>query len=249
MSRPKPSQLIRRLFASRLALVMGGLTATDLSRELKSKQEVTITYQAIVNYLKGDSLPKSDILYELGKFFGKPMGWFFGEDEPQRRLPKLVIEETRRFQCLDGKHTFSREHYVPIPLLKDAIAAGPPSRVKEDDIGSWAVIYNDREWMPHSPEEYTCVRVKGESMWPVLADGDIVAVDHADRDPASLNNKMVVFRTDEGATVKWLRHIPKYEMVIGEPENRAMSDSTVYLKGEDINDKIVGRVAWWWAKR
>jgi hypothetical protein len=50
-------------------------------------------------------------------------------------------------------------------------------------------------------------------------------------------------------TVKWLRYLPEHELVIGEPENKQEQESTIYLKGNDISERIVGKVAWWWAKR
>lgn len=39
-------------------------------------------------------------------------------------------------------------------------------------------------WLPN-PSETTCLRVEGASMAPLLNDGDIIAVDNAQNDPAS----------------------------------------------------------------
>lgn len=250
MSRPKPSAVIRDLFASRLKLAMGELSPTDLARRLESDQEMALTQQAISNYLKGESVPKSDVLYGLSKFFGKSMDWFFGEpDKAALPPPELHIQETPTFKAFSENHHFSKENYIPIRLLKDDIAAGAPSEIREWDVEGWALIYASKEWMPHDPENYTCCHVQGYSMWPILAPGDIVAIDHAEKDPEVLNNKMVAFKVNGGATVKWLRYFPEKGVVLGDPENRDEKDSTIVLKVDEARENIVGKVAWWWAKR
>ncbi|MEW5722444.1 MAG: S24 family peptidase [Thermodesulfobacteriota bacterium] len=42
-------------------------------------------------------------------------------------------------------------------------------------------------------------------MWPILNDGDIVAIDHAERDPTHLDGKTAAFRLNGGVTIKWCR--------------------------------------------
>lgn len=103
-----------------------------------------------------------------------------------------------RFRALQGL-----DHYAPIPLLKDAAAAGSPraGRVTEADIDGYALIYY--AWCPN-PANFTCVRVRGDSMTPILHDGAIVALEHTQRDPLALNQKTVAARVEEGVTVKWL---------------------------------------------
>ncbi|MEW6266241.1 MAG: S24 family peptidase [Thermodesulfobacteriota bacterium] len=146
-------------------------------------------------------------------------------------------------------------HYVAVPLLADAVAAGPPAAVREDHIQNWAIIYKDRSWMPGRPYDYTCVRVRGDSMWPVLADGDIAAIDHSESlrsDLAAikqLNKRIVAFRVDGGITLKWLIYKEEESLVLGLPENKAEIDTTIILRGDQINQGIVGLVRWWWSRR
>lgn len=161
--------------------------------------------------------------------------------------PSIVVEQVPRFRTF--AHEFSFDHYIPIRLLGGEAAAGAPSEVREDDVEGWVLIYASREWMPGDPENYTAVHVRGLSMWPILGDGDIVAIDHSQRDPQRLDKKMVVFRSNGGVTIKWLRYLPEKGVVMGVPENKDELDAVVVLRGEEINTGIVGRVAWWWAKR
>lgn len=145
-------------------------------------------------------------------------------------------------------------NYAAIPLLRDAAAARPPAEVNENDVESWAIIYRDRRWLPHGAENYTCIRVRGKSMYPILDDGDIVAIDHSERPTdiehlKRLNGKIVVFRVNDGVTIKWLKYMEEKGTVIGIPENHDELDYAVMLQGEEINQGIVGQVRWWWSKR
>ena len=85
--------------------------------------------------------------------------------------------------------------------------------------------------MPNDPEKYTCVKVKGLSRYPVLDDGDIVALECAERNPKAPDGKMVAFRVNGGVTIKWLKYKPKEKTVLGAPENHEELDHVVILVG------------------
>ncbi len=243
------SKLLKDIFVDHLREAMGKeYNSETLAAKLKASG-IAITSQTIRDYQQKKWLPKSEVLWALSQFFNRPMDWFFGETETPKPPPELVLQETPRFKTYSDKHRFSKEQYVPIRLLKDEIAAGLPAEIREHDVEGWVLIYASKEWMPHAPENYTCAHIRGYSMAPILEPGDIVAIDHAERDPETLHNKMVVFRDNSGVTVKWLRYVPEHRLVIGEPQNPAEKDSTIYLVGDEIHEKIVGKVAWWWGKR
>lgn len=164
-------------------------------------------------------------------------------------VPNLTVEFPPSLQRYHDSHPLSKENYIPIRLLDGTAAAGPPSEVDETETVSWVLIYNSREWMPNPPESYTCVKVHGESMYPILSDGDIVAVDHTVKDPHHLDGKMTVFRIDGGITIKWLKYFREKSLVVGVPENKDDFDHVISLVHEEIDTGIVGKVAWWWAKR
>ncbi|MDD4422652.1 MAG: S24 family peptidase [Eubacteriales bacterium] len=200
-----------------------------------------------VSKWKGGNKPSLETLLKISDKFSVSLDWLvLGNDNVVREQPTLVIQETPKFKTYH--RDFSLNNYVPVRLLKDSVAAGVPAEIREWDVEGWALIYADREWMPHNPENYTCCRVQGSSMYPILSDGDIVAIDHAERDPRRLDKKMVVFRKDGGVTIKWLK-VLKDGSVVGVPENKDDFDSVVSLRGDEIVTGIVGKVSWWWAKR
>ena len=131
------------------------------------------------------------------------------------------------------------EHHVAIPLLTDAAAAGSPREISDADIEGYALAYYS--WCPQ-PENFTCVRVRGDSMTPVLHDGAIVAIDHSQRDPALLNQRMVAARHEGGVTIKWLERLPDGALRLA-PENK--SHPAVTLPRTSDNP-ILGLVSWWW---
>ena len=87
-------------------------------------------------------------------------------------------------------------------------------------------------------------------MAPILNTGDLVAIDHSQRLAEDLNGKMVAFRANGGVTIKWLTIKEKEGLIMGLPENRDFAHEAVILKTEEEQEHgIVGRIAWWWAKR
>lgn len=223
-----------------------GITPADLVK-LIGEQAPNIT-----RYLNGTRGQDSiSVALKFAKALGEdPVYLLFGEQKPIRKVShKLVIEKLQKFEVFEKESPFSSTKYVPIRLLKDAIAAGHPTEIIETDIDGWALIYANKEWMPNEAENYTCARIKGYSMWPILAPGDIVAIDHADRDPNHLVDKMVAFRKNGGTTIKWFRYHKDKHIVIGEPENRDERETTIILDANEAYENIVGKVAWWWAKR
>jgi SOS-response transcriptional repressor LexA len=144
---------------------------------------------------------------------------------------------SERFRALEGL-----DHFAPVPLLRDAAAAGSPRELNEADVEGYALI--PYAWCPN-PANFTCVRVRGDSMAPILHDGALVAIDHTQRDPFALHQKMVAARTDDGVTVKWLERRPDGAFALV-PENKAYSEK---LLAPTRDNPVVGLVAWWWNRQ
>lgn len=141
---------------------------------------------------------------------------------------------SERLRALEGL-----DHYVPLPVLKDAAAAGAPREIAEADVDSYALIYYS--WCPN-PQNFTCVRIRGDSMIPILHDGALVAIDHTQRDPLMLHQKMVAARAEDGVTIKWLERDPDGTLRLV-PENKHHSALTL---PRTPDNPIIGLVAWWW---
>ena len=222
-----------------------GLKNVDVERSLGESQANVSRYLA-----GGRGQDSIDVATRFALALGvRPEFLIFGAEPSQEPSlsPTLSIQNVSRFETFS--ETFAMESYIPIRILDGAAAAGHPREVDEGSVRGWALIYASREWMPNDPENYTCVHVSGSSMAPILQDGDIVAVDHGIKDPSILDKKMTVFRVNGGITIKWLKYFPEKALVVGVPENKDEFDTVITLKGDEINEGIVGKVAWWWAKR
>lgn len=221
--------------------------------------KLIMSQQNLSRYEAGKVEPSPGALLKFSETYNVSVDWLLtGKATPTRGYepPSLVVQEPPR-----GKlQRFSQDvaesgNYIPIPLLEDAVAAGAPAEITESDRNGWALIYASRKWLKNPPENYTCCHVRGRSMWPILDDGFIVAIDHTGMPPGSkralkaLDGEMVVFRVDGGITIKWLKFMQAKDEVVGLPHNRDEVDHLVVLKGEEINEGIVGKVAWWWGKR
>ncbi len=143
---------------------------------------------------------------------------------------------------MEGKNWI--ENFVPIPIARGEISAGSPREVEENPDGI-AIIY--KSWAPNH-KDFTIVRVKGESMEPLIPDGSLVGIDHSQRDIKLLNNKIVAFRKRNEATIKRLRLIAP-NIIIAEPENKDFLKETIVIKGKEINEAIIGKVVWWLSKQ
>ena len=211
--------------------------------------------QPNVSRYESGTEPKFTYLSKIANTFGHKVMWLLTGQEPlqQENAPEIVFQTKDRGQI--KPMTDLEGNYLAVPLLADRVAAGAPADVNEADVESWAIIYKDRTWMPGRQGDYTCVRVQGRSMYPVLDNGDIVAIDHSaardcDREALlRLDGHMVAFRIDGGVTIKWLKYFPEQHLVIGVPENRDEMDHAVSLQGSKIAAGIVGLVRWWWSKR
>jgi SOS-response transcriptional repressor LexA len=136
-----------------------------------------------------------------------------------------------------------RPDAVGVPLLRDAAAAGSPRMIEQAEVEDTLVI--PRRWCPH-PENTTCIRVSGRSMYPVLDDGYIVAVDTFLVEFSHLVERMVAARDPEGGiTIKWLRKVGDDYMLI--PQHTSPEYPPALISREP-GWKIVGEVIWWIGK-
>lgn len=119
--------------------------------------------------------------------------------------------------------------YVAMPLLSDRAAAGDPAAVDEREIED-VVLLSAK--VIRSAGTYTALRIRGDSMAPLIPDGALIAVNHERRDPRHLEGKIVVARVGEGVTVKWLRSQHGQLMLV--PQNVAAHGVTLLADTDDI---------------
>jgi len=226
-------------------------------------RKIGINYTTVRNWIDNNAIPRADHLKMLCDQTGYSADYFLGRDKQPKKISLenflLVLADHPRWSDRlisdePGKAKEPLDNYVPIPLLKDPVAAGHPREINENDLDGAAVIY--REWC-RNPENFTCARIgpTDDSMYPILAPNDIVAIEHSEeaRKPSRNPKKpvMTAIREDGGVTIKWvfLRKRGKRNELICYPENKDRQDTTLIFVDEEIDNAIVGRIAWWWSKR
>ncbi len=229
-----------------------GLTQEELARKLGvrqayiskllSRREVSVSEKLILELCRVLRLDKKRCLrlFYLQKFPSLATIFPKRAEEP----PELVIltpeEVKERFAAIERL-----DHYAPVPLVRDEIAAGSPSLITDEDIESFALIYSS--WLPKG--RVACIRVRGKSMEPTLTGGSIVAVNLEDRKPAH-NKLFAIFDEKEGGCqVKRIQAADsEHLLIVSDNPDKDTYPTLVMKREEDPRYRIIGRIAWAWEK-
>jgi len=235
-----PETLDRRAFGQRLrrARKAKGLTLQQLGRA------AGLSRQRLSKYEKGEHLPDLEVLVRIAGVLGESVSRLLDTGGIAGRMPAELTLAAGGGRAEQFEAVERVENYVPVPLLRDEVAGGAPREVNEDDVEGFAIIY--QAWCSR-PQDYTVVRVAGDSMHPVLEDGSLVAINHRQRNPRLLDGKIVAFRKNGGATVK-VCHFVQPDLVIGKPANPDSREFVIF-RGEEVNDCVIGKVEWWWGRQ
>ena len=195
------------------------VTQADLAQRCGVKQSTVARWE------KGQDKPPGQALIMMGRLVGEPDKWWWFKEAGINN------------DDLESVHNQSR--YALIPLMKDAVAAGVGQIVMESEIENYLTF--PKEWLPHS-SSLTALKVKGDSMSPIIESGYIVLVDTSQRDPRALIGDMVVAREGDAVTVKWLRKEDKFYQLV--PQHTSVRHP-VRILTEDQDFGIVGKVIQW----
>ena len=221
--------------------------------------EVHSSAMGVSRWERGAQEPPSHSYIELGNLAGDPECWFFWgraglrSEDLMRVMPKMLERfpqpKLNSFQIVHAgtsgkKHAKTR--LVAIPLLKIVAATNGE---KGDNMPVLhqapveSVIAAPREWCPNPNSTYS-LRVRGNSMNPLIYADYILIVDSSQIDRAKLNNKIVIaWHKDVGLTVSRFRRYDHTEVL--HPENREYESITLDRKN---NWKIIAKVLWWIGK-
>jgi hypothetical protein len=101
-------------------------------------------------------------------------------------------------------------------------------------------------WFPN-PSGTIAVRVGDDSMSPILPEGSIVAIDRTERDPTSLQGRIVAARHEGRLLIRWLDVSGRH--VILRPNHPGRDHPLVAVDvDEQPADFLVGRVVWSWSR-
>jgi SOS-response transcriptional repressor LexA len=219
-------------------------------------QEVHSSAMGVSRWERGAQEPPSHSYIELGNLAGDPDCWFFWgraglrSEDLMRVLPKLLNRfpqpQMNNFQIVHagtGIRKPLKPQLVAIPLLKLTAATNGEKGdnmpvLHEAPVES--VIAAPKEWCPNPTSTYS-LRVRGNSMNPLIYADYILVVDSSQTNRAKLNGKIVIaWQKDAGLTVSRFRRYDHTEVL--HPENREYDSITLNRKK---NWKIIAKVLWW----
>lgn len=143
-------------FGNRLYIAMKIKNLNQIELSEKTKEYGKEISQSLINkYIKGKAFARQNNLYILGQILNVSEAWLMGLDvpmeKPNTQKPKL---ET-----------------IKIPIV-GRVAAGCPILAEEEIIDTVEI---PKEWLKDG-YNYFGLRVKGDSMFPRILDGDYVIV-------------------------------------------------------------------------
>lgn len=212
---PTPSPLSERLGVAILKL---GLN----QKEFASKIEISRTY--ISDLVNGRANPRAALLDKIQHETAISRRWLeAGEGE-------MFVEKA------SPKEPDERGSLVCVPLYADPVAAGS-ALANYEVIEEYAWIHKNQVGRRKS---LIAVRIKGDSMSPILRSGDIVVIDRDDIKPPGI----FACKIDDGATVKWVRRVGNAVLITA--ENRAEFEERIVAPVR-LRDVLIGRVVWQWS--
>ncbi len=228
------------------------------SRAVLAK-ELGVSQEEVTRWESGNEQPSPNLYIQLGNIAGEPSCWYFWEraglysGEFMRVLPAVRLDirhnkqpELQVVHAGSGERLFSKPQLHAIPLLPLKAATyglEGDKRLDFDEVPAQGLIAAPSDWAPN-PAFTSCLRVRGDSMAPVLCDGYIIVVDTSQTDSPKLVDKMVVaWHPEKGITVSWLKMVGGDEALV--------SQSAQYLPVVLRHDKgwrVIGKVIWWIGK-
>jgi repressor LexA len=195
---------------------MHTLRALRESKGLLQKEvaeAVGVDRTSYVRYERGDSEPSFQTLDKLARFFNVSADYLLGR-QPYPATPKST----------GG---------VWIPVL-GKVAAGVPIEAIED-----IEDYEEITLEMARAGEYFALRIKGDSMEPRIADGDVVIV--REQNDCNNNDVAVVIVNGDEATVKRIKKMPEGIMLIpSNPSYEPMFFSNTDI--EKLSVVVIGKV-------
>jgi len=230
-----------------------GLSQTGFGQRLHTSA------MGISRWERGVQEPPAGSYLELGNLAGDPLCWYFWgraglrKEDFMRVMPKSGRNVSQAnavdFQIVaagSGNRKPKKPQLVGIPLLKAVAAShggkGDHSAILHDAPAE-SIIAAPSDWCPN-PSMTTCLRVRGNSMNPLICDGWILAVDSSQTEHPKLDGKIVIaWNKDMGLTVSRFQRYDNVEVL--QPENR---DYESIVLGNKNRWKILAKVLWWIGK-
>lgn len=132
---------------------------------------------------------------------------------------------------------------ISIRLLRDPAAAGTARMVDESEVERLLVL--PKFMFPEGCGEIVAIRVKGDSMAPMISPRSIVYIDVSQREAKRLVGSVVAARIDDGVTIKLLRKSRNLYLLI--PYHVSPRHEVIPLS-DLAGDAIIGKVLGWYSE-
>lgn len=223
-------------------------------------RRIECSAMTVSRWERGLLAPSAEFYIQLGNLAEPPEAWFFWEraglradkitqampgprswGKPGHSASKLEPASAGAAQALG--RSAKKANTVVLPFLKATAGAHGEQgarRVSLRMIPATNMIRTPADWCPN-PQYTSLLRVRGQSMEPLIRDNDIVAVDSFQTERDDLDGKIVVATHEEkGLCVSRLRRYENFDVL--EAENHKYS-GIVLNKGNGW--RLVGKVLWW----
>jgi transcriptional regulator with XRE-family HTH domain len=215
-----------------------------------------VSAMAVSRWERGAAEPTGEMYLRLGNLADRSLCWFFWKRAGLRPsdVARVLPEARRQFarnRILDvalvhagtgKKQDLKKANLVVLPLLP--VHAGAPGSPGDNidlaEIPPESVLAAPQEWCPN-PASTLCLRVKGDSMSPLILDGYIIAVDTSDTENSKLVGQIVVATHKEKGLL--ISRLIRFEHMDALVSDRREYEAVPVTAGSDW--RIVGRVLWW----
>jgi len=223
-------------------------------------KQLGVSAMSVSRWERGILNVPADIYIKLGNLAGDPLCWsFWGRaglhsEDVMRVLPAARdrLHENRLADVLvvhagsPKNPPLTQSDFVAIPLLP--VHAGTPGEKGDNEVDLEQVrpetmLVAPRDWCPN-PSSTICLRVRGNSMSPLILNGYIIAVDTFDVSYDLLVGKIVLaWNTEKGLLVSRLIRFDHTDALVSdhrEYESVSLAPEAAW--------RIIGGVLWWTGK-
>jgi phage repressor protein C with HTH and peptisase S24 domain len=248
---PRGSQTVFPAWSRKLEFMRRGLNLTQHA----FGKRIGVSAMAVSRWERGTTEPSGNAYLKLGNIAGDPLCWYFWRRaglttaDVMRVLPnanrRLERMRTGPLQVIHAGATAAKSgtEFVAVPLLPVFAATAGEQGDKEVDLDqtlperSLATV---SDWCPN-PDSTICMRVKGNSMSPLILDGYIIAVDTSEvRHDMLLGQIVVAQHSEKGLLVSRLIRFDYTDALVS--DQREYGSVSV---AADSSWRIVGKVLWW----
>lgn len=202
--------------------------------EMRAWLEKTGIGKGTAQTLLSGGLPSAEKLIAIASETGVSIDWLLGVD----------ATATAELGQIKQAAPSDTDEFVYIPRYDVAASAGSGSYV-DNEQPRFTMAFR-RYWITNhlhaNPKDLSVITVKGDSMEPVLKDGDNILVHHADADRA---DGIYVLRLEDRIVVKRTLWLAQHRVRIISDNAKAYPPYEV--DGSDDNDfdfEVIGRVVW-----